>query len=355
MKPAFPRASWRLDERTLRFLLGMAVAVAIALAGSWIHPPYVINKAGPAVNTLGDLGGTPIIEVASGESYPTSGTLSFTTVAQFGGPGYEINVWDLLAAVLDPEAEVVDRDSIYSPDLTQQELQHATSVQMAGSQNTAEAVVFQSLGFSQRSQVASVSADGPANGKLRESDVITAIDGTRITRTAQITELIQASDPSGPVEVTITRAGASQVVEVTPREVNGRRMIGVGLQALFDDAPKVTINAGHVGGPSAGMMFALGVYDKLTPGEMTGGASIAGTGTMAYDGTVGPIGGIEHKMVGAERDGVAWFLAPAANCPQVTGNVPSGLKVVSVGTFDEARAAVESIAKGTGDALPTCS
>lgn len=128
----------------------------------------------------------------------------------------------------------------------------------------------------------------------------------------------------------------------------------MGLEARFDDAPKVTINAGHVGGPSAGMMFALGVYDKLTPGEMTGGASIAGTGTMALDGAVGPIGGIEHKLVGADRDGATWFLAPALNCPQVVGNVPADLSVVKVGTFTEAVDAVEAIAAGTGDRLPAC-
>lgn len=350
----FPRSSWRLTERTTRFVIGMAVAIAVALIGSFIHPPYVINRAGPAVNTLGDLGGAAIIEVPAGDSYPTSGALSFTTVAQFGGPGFEINVWDLVAGVLDPEAEVVDRDAVFAPEMTRQELENATNAQMAGSQNTAEAVVFEKLGYAQQAVVRSVSTDGPANGKLREDDVITAVSGERVSRTAQVSELIQKAAPDKPVAVTVKRAGRDQVVEVPTVAAQGRRIIGVGLEARFDAAPKVTINAGHVGGPSAGMMFALGVYDKLTPGELTGGTSIAGTGTMGYDGTVGPIGGIEHKMVGAQRDGATWFLAPDKNCPQVSGNVPNGLSVVRVSTFTEAVDAVDAIAAGTGDKLPTC-
>ena len=94
--------------------------------------------------------------------------------------------------------------------------------------------------------------------------------------------------------------------------------------------------SGAVGGPSAGMMFALAVYDKITPGAMTGGQMIAGTGTMAIDGTVGPIGGITHKMVGAKEAGAGWFLAPAQDCAEVVGHVPDGLQVAKVATFDEA-------------------
>jgi Lon-like protease len=116
----------------------------------------------------------------------------------------------------------------------------------------------------------------------------------------------------------------------------------------------VTINAGEVGGPSAGTMFALAVYDTLTPGALTGGEDIAGTGTIDTAGTVGPIGGIRQKLVGARDGGASWFLAPAANCSQVVGHVPDGLRVVRIGTFDEARAAVEAIAAKRADRLPSC-
>jgi PDZ domain-containing protein len=102
------------------------------------------------------------------------------------------------------------------------------------------------------------------------------------------------------------------------------------------------------------MMFSLAVYDKLTPGALTGGAKIAGTGTIDSAGNVGPIGGIQQKLVGARRGGATWFLAPAANCNEVAGHVPDGLKVVSVATFSQARQAVEAIAANHPASLLPC-
>jgi PDZ domain-containing protein len=102
------------------------------------------------------------------------------------------------------------------------------------------------------------------------------------------------------------------------------------------------------------MMFSLAIFDKLTPGALTGGAKIAGTGTIASDGTVGPIGGIQQKLYGARDGGARWFLAPSANCNEVVGHVPDGLSVVKVSTFAEARSAVEAIAAHKGDAQPRC-
>ena len=109
-----------------------------------------------------------------------------------------------------------------------------------------------------------------------------------------------------------------------------------------------------IGGPSAGMMFSLAIIDRLSEGDMTGGQSIAGTGTISYDGTVGPIGGIAQKMQGAKRDGARWFLAPESNCDQVIGHVPEGLRVVRVSTLHEAHEDVVAIGQNRGDSLPTC-
>jgi Lon-like protease len=101
-------------------------------------------------------------------------------------------------------------------------------------------------------------------------------------------------------------------------------------------------------------MFSLAIYDALTPGELTGGKNIAGTGTMDDEGSVGPIGGIRQKLIGARRAGADYFLAPADNCDDVKGNVPAGLTVVKVATFDEGRAAVRDIGAGKAASLPTC-
>jgi len=101
-------------------------------------------------------------------------------------------------------------------------------------------------------------------------------------------------------------------------------------------------------------MFALGIIDKLTPEDEANGQIVAGTGTMDISGEVGPIGGIQQKLVGARRDGATWFLAPAANCADVVGHVPAGLRVVRIATLHEAREAIIAIGAGTADSLPTC-
>ncbi|KFI50863.1 PDZ/DHR/GLGF domain containing protein [Bifidobacterium biavatii DSM 23969] len=120
------------------------------------------------------------------------------------------------------------------------------------------------------------------------------------------------------------------------------------------DGVKVTMHVDDIGGPSAGMMYALGLIDKLTPDNETGGKTIAGTGTMSKNGKVGAIGGIRLKMLGAKRDGATWFLAPESNCSEVVGHVPSGLRDVKVATLDEAYRALVAIGKGEGETLAHC-
>ncbi|WP_434533604.1 YlbL family protein [Bifidobacterium psychraerophilum] len=117
---------------------------------------------------------------------------------------------------------------------------------------------------------------------------------------------------------------------------------------------KVSIHVDDIGGPSAGLMYTLGTIDKLTEQNETGGKKIAGTGTMDDEGKVGAIGGIRLKMLGAKRDGAQWFLAPASNCSDVVGHVPSGLRVVKVSTLDGAYQALVAIGQGKASSLPTC-
>lgn len=133
-------------------------------------------------------------------------------------------------------------------------------------------------------------------------------------------------------------------------------IVANGLVSGFSkDGVSVTIQPGEVGGPSAGLMYTLGVIDELTPADETGGLTIAGTGTMESDGTVGAIGGIRQKLLGARRDGATWFLAPATNCDEVVDNVPDGMRDVAVTNLDDAYKALVAIGKGEGDSLPRCS
>jgi PDZ domain-containing protein len=123
----------------------------------------------------------------------------------------------------------------------------------------------------------------------------------------------------------------------------------------YDFPIEVSLQLGDVGGPSGGMMFALGIIDRLTPGDLTGGLHVAGTGTIAQSGEVGPIGGVVQKLYGAKRSGATVFLAPAANCDEIVGNVPEGLRVVKIETLQDALTALEKLSTNNQvESLPSC-
>ena len=145
-------------------------------------------------------------------------------------------------------------------------------------------------------------------------------------------------------------------MQVTPEKASdGSILLGIGAGATYQFPFTVDIQLDNVGGPSAGMMFALGIIDQLTPGELNGGKSVAGTGTISADGTVGAIGGIRQKLFGAVGSGATYFLAPASNCDEVVGHVPAGLRVFAVKTLSDSLTALGDISSGQGlDSLPTC-
>lgn len=149
-----------------------------------------------------------------------------------------------------------------------------------------------------------------------------------------------------PVELGIIRDGREMTVQIPVYPGPGETwLIGVYLDSTFDFPVDVTITLENVGGPSAGMMFALGLVDELTPGPMTGGRHIAGTGTIDPDGTVGPIGGVVQKVAGAREAGAETFLAPAENCAELAGRVPDGMTVYAVSTLGQARQHVEDLGR----------
>jgi PDZ domain-containing protein len=231
---------------------------------------------------------------------------------------------------------------------------------MVDSQNEATAAALTELGYdlNPRISVHSLTEDSAAAGVLEVGDVILEAEGEPVADAAALREIINAGDGE-PIEMLIERDGDEETVSVTPkeREIDGEPtwLIGVSLITQFDFPFEVTIQLNNVGGPSAGMMFALGIMDVLTPDELNGGESVAGTGTITADGTVGPIGGIRQKMWGALDADADWFLAPEPNCDEVVGHIPGGLRVFSVETLDDSLDVLEAIREGGDlDSLPTC-
>ncbi|HET7476726.1 MAG TPA: PDZ domain-containing protein [Dermatophilaceae bacterium] len=345
-----------LSRRTAVALVVAFLLVVLASLMSLVHLPYAILKPGPITNTLGAAkSGKQLIEV-EGKTYPTSGALDFTTVEVYGGPNYPVNGWRALSSLFDSSSQVLPEEVMFPKGTTGKQVEEENAAEMADSQQEAVAVALRKAGYPvpEVVTISSVQPGAASGTTLQAGDVIVAVDGVKTAGVTSVRDRVQAHRPGDTLQLTVRRAGKEQTLAVRTGSQGGRTVLGVLLRLSFDAPLRVRINAGVVGGPSAGLMFSLGVYDKITPGQLTGGVNVAGTGTIDSTGTVGPIGGIRQKMVGARDGGATWFLAPAANCAEVVGHVPDGLNVVRVASFDQAKAAVQAIAAKQTRELPTC-
>lgn len=260
---------------------------------------------------------------------------------------------------LDPAVSVVPVSLLHPPGESQQDAKQQGVQQMTFSQRDAVAAALRYLGKPVRPvvQVDSVLDGAPADGQLQPGDRLLRVDGRPLRGPEQVRALISGRTPGDPVRFVVLRDGGRLAVrfdtEASPEDPT-KALAGFVPSVGYLSPVRVTLQLGDVGGPSAGLMFSLGVVDYLTPGPLTDGKAVAGTGTITPSGKVGPIGGIQQKMFGARANDADYFLAPAANCADVVGSIPDGLRVVRVASLDGAVQAVQDIAQGrTGD-LPSC-
>lgn len=351
----------RVSRGPAAAIIVVFLGILVGVLGSIIQVPYAVMRPGPVSNVLGttthsDGSNADLIVINGHESFPTTGSLDFTTVRINGGPGYPVNVWSVIAAWIDPRQDVYPVDALFPPQQTQEQVQQENQAEMVDSQQEATAVALRAAGVrvTEKVSIASVSLDAPSGTAFQAGDVLVSIGGTEITSADAARKAIQQATPGSTLDVVVDRGGNKVALRPKTGASGGRTVIGVVLKIDFQFPFSVSIDAGNVGGPSAGLMFSLGIYDKLTSGSLTGGQNIAGTGTINSSGSVGPIGGIRQKLVGAKEGGANYFLAPADNCGEVRGAVPDGLQAVKVATFDEARSAVEKISAGDTKNLPAC-
>ncbi|MEV4774264.1 YlbL family protein [Microbacterium sp. LWH12-1.2] len=343
----------------------LIVALVALVVLTFLPTPYVIQRPGPVYDTLGTAAGkdgeqVPLIRIEGAETFKTAGTLDLTTVQVIGNRERTPSWFELALAWTDSSRAVVPLDSVFPEGVSSEQRDEHNAVLMVDSQHEATAAALGELGYDTGARVHVVEAieGAPADGLLEAGDVITAIGGEAVSSAKVLRQAIQDAE-GDPVELTVLRGGDEQTVSLTPeKRTEGDEttwLIGISLKTEYDFPFEVAIQLDNVGGPSAGMMFALGIIDTLTPGELNGGAGIAGTGTIEADGTVGPIGGIRQKLYGARDAGAEYFLAPEANCADVIGHVPDGLQVIRTATLDESLDALEVIASdGDVESLPTC-
>lgn len=352
-------------------LASTLVLIALLCAGVLIPVPYAEMSPGPTVNTLGQVGGKPVLQISGHKTYKTSGNLNMTTV-RVTGADYRMNLVEAVYGWLAHDSVVVPHDTLYPDGKTEQQSTQENAEEFSQSQESAKVAALTELGIPVPSRVvvSTVIKDSPAQGRLHAGDVIKDVDGTAVERPEDVAKLVTKHEPGQDVTFTVVPAKTAEAAEKARKEPVGTEKVTVttvkapkenraiaGIQAGTDHTFPfdIDIKLADVGGPSAGLMFSLGIIDKLTPGQLTGGKFVAGTGTIDDQGKVGPIGGINMKLVGARDAGARYFLTPDDNCSSAASDTPSGLTLVKVKTIDDAKKSLDKIRAGDTAGLPSCS
>jgi PDZ domain-containing protein len=356
-----------MPRRTATLLASTLTLITLLCVALLMPVPYSEMSPGPTVNTLGDHGGEPVLQISGRKTYPTSGHLNMTTV-RVTSADFTMNLVEAVSGWLSSDEKVVKHDILYPKGQTAQQADQQNAEEFTQSQDSAKVAALKELGISVggRVIVSAVVKGAAAEGVLHAGDVIKAVDGTTVKAAADVAKLVTKHQPGEKVVFTIVpvknagkKGAATEDLSITTRKSDdgGKSRAVVGIQAGVEHTYpfKIDIKLADVGGPSAGLMFALGIVDKLTPTDLTGGRFVAGTGTIDDDGTVGPIGGIDMKTIGARSKGAQYFLTPSDNCAEAAKDTPSGLTLVKVKTIGDAMDALKDIRTGNTAALPSCS
>jgi len=314
--------------------VGAVILVAVVFALNFYRLPVVALSPGPTEDVLSRIkvrGRTPV--------YESKGQLYLTSV----GIDDNVRFYEALLGLANPDVQMLPRDDLYPEGETPEDVDRRNAVDMDDSKLNATVVALRELGYKvspSATQVVDVAKGAPADGRLRAGDEIVRVDGRPVSSTADVQRAIGKHEPGERVRLLVRRGKAQVDVTVGTRassEPPARPQVGVVLRDEFQQLPvDLTIDTENIGGPSAGLMFALSIVDKLTPDDLTGGRKIAGTGEISMKGEVGRIGAIQEKLIAAKRQGAAIFLVPAGNCAEARRTAPAGLLLVRVASLDDA-------------------
>lgn len=312
--------------------------------------PFVALGPGPTYDTLGSVDGQTVITIVGQDTYPTGGRLNMTTVSV----GTDLTLFTALGRWLSGRYALVPREEVFPPNRTEDQVQQEQAKAFQDSETFAETAALAYLKYPMRVIVNRIVADAPAKGELEPGDRIIAVNGRTVSGAEQVREALADTKPGQVVEVRYQRGPATSTATITLGGREDRQSGFLGVEPANEpDVPfDIKISLADVGGPSAGLMFALAIVDKLTSGELNGGQFVAGTGEITSDGQVGPIGGIPFKMAAAREAGATVFLVPDANCLEASQRAPDGLRLVKVGTLTDAVNALDTL--GTGGDAPSC-
>ncbi|MFY0407804.1 PDZ domain-containing protein [Solicola sp. PLA-1-18] len=347
-----------MTRRSATLVCASVLLFVLAFVAFVLPVPYVTLKPGPTVNTLGSFEGKPVIELDGAKTYPTDGSLRLTTVSVTSADA-RVSIAQAFASYFDDDDAVIPRSQYYPEGTDPKQTQQQSADQMSGSKQTSEAAALRAAGYEVPVVVraSEVIEGGPSDGKVQVGDQVRTVDGERVDGSGTLIRLVRAAEPGDVVELGITHDGKDSTVQITTDtlpDAPGVARVGLSLAEDFQFPITVRNNLSEIGGPSAGTMFALAIYDKLEPGDLTGGRAIAGTGEITADGQVLPIGGISQKIAGADQAGATTFLVPEANCAEAAAGPDHGLKLVEIGTLKQAIDSLEKLADDPDAKVPTC-
>jgi PDZ domain-containing protein len=311
--------------------VGAVVLVAVVLTLNFYQMPVVALSPGPAEDVLSR------IKVAdSTHLYDSKGKLFLTSV----GIDDNVRFYQAILDLANPDVQLRPRQELFPKGQSTRQVDQQNANDMEESKQTAMVVALRQVGYRvepQRVTVAAVLSGAPADGRLQVGDRILRVDRIAVSGIKQVQDAIRRHRVGQTVTFTVHRHDADRTVTVAVGTGGGQPRVGIALHEDFGKLPvSLSIDTEDIGGPSAGLMFTLGIIDKLTPGDLTGGRRIAGTGQIEIDQTVDPIGGIDEKLVAARREGATVFLVPADNCAEAKAHPPGGLRLVKVRTLADA-------------------
>ena len=346
-----------MSRRVLTIAVTAFVVAVLVSVAALLPVPYVALSPGPVTDTLGEVSGKELIEIEGHETYPTDGNLDLTTVSVLGGPSRRLQLITALEGWLDDSVAIVPEERVYPEGQTRKQAERQSNAEMRESQENATTAALRLLDIpvTTHTEVLQVPKGSPSKGTLKKGDVITSIDGEAVSGGTELRDLITAHEPGEKVRVGFRRDGVEQEAVITTGSAgDGRAIVGILTTDKAEYPFEVDIALENVGGPSAGLMFALGIYDKLTPGSLTGGAHIAGTGTIDDQGKVGAIGGITQKMIGAKEAGASVFLVPAGNCDEAEETAPDDLRIVKATGLPGVVESLDKLRENPDARVPTC-
>ena len=336
----------------------MILVGAVVLVGVLLPVPYVTLSPGPVFDVLAENDQGPVLDVTGAPTYPAPGRLDLTTVSELGGTSGSTSLGAAVVGWLSPDRSVEPRSQRF-PEGTDAQQQRAISrAVFDASASTALAAAADHLGRPVFTEVlvSQVEPGSPADGNLESGDILVRVAGQEVQSSQDVGRVVRSQQAGDPIEVDYLREGEPGSAVITSTSLPGGgegAYLGVLLIDAYSSDFEVDLALSGIGGPSAGLVFAMGIVDKMTPEQVVGGEHMAGTGSIGPDGAVGPIGGIDKKLVGAADAGAAFFLAPRDNCDEVVDRIPAGLEVAAVATLDEALAAAQAWRSGGSD-LPRC-